>query len=704
MSSQRVGSECSIHMITRATKPDTHWLRSHGVLVAIATLTLALLGGLAVGEWLGWPYLKTPLERLLSDTLQRRVWLGPRAADGTDRQGPAGALKVHILGGLRIEAPQLEIAAPAWSTAPHVLLAHDVAIEMRYSDLWRAHRGEPLRIKRLRARALDSHLERLSDGRTSWQFGPAPPPSGLPTKPMPWPLFEDLSVTSGALRYRDSLLDIALEARLSLAAALQISATGHYRQLPVKMGLTASDVLPLLANNAAAAPVPVTLSATIGRASFSFNGQAADALHLNGMRGRFTLSGPSLAAVGDPLGVTLPTTTAFRAQGQLDRQASIWRVVINEAAVGASHLSGAFTYDTARKVPMLSGRLGGQRFMLVDMGPALGTTPAVAAPTASAPAAVLINTAKGHGKVLPDRPFDLAALRAMDANVLIDIGEVDLNTRLLLPLKPLRAHLQLAGGTLTLRDIQTNLGQGSLRGEVRLDGHGTTALWDTHLRMDGVRLEQWLRQKDTDEPPRFVSGLLRGQAVLRGQGKSTADILSTLQGQARLELNDAKVSHLDMEKAGLDLAAILGLMIKGDDMLPVQCAVADLRAQDGVLKPRVMVLDTAVSAVWVEGSLSLASEALDLRALVMPKDFSLASLRMPLQVRGTFAHPDVSFEKSAMGLKLASSVVLALVNPLGALIPLLDLGDAHAAQQGAEGCRALMQNMGSKSARHPAFK
>jgi uncharacterized protein involved in outer membrane biogenesis len=100
-------------------------------------------------------------------------------------------------------------------------------------------------------------------------------------------------------------------------------------------------------------------------------------------------------------------------------------------------------------------------------------------------------------------------------------------------------------------------------------------------------------------------------------------------------------------------------------MLPVHCAVADLVAQEGVLRPRVMVLDTAVSAVWVEGSLSLANEALALRAVVMPKDFSLASLRMPLQVGGTLAHPEVSFEKGTLGLKLASSVLLALVNPLG---------------------------------------
>jgi uncharacterized protein involved in outer membrane biogenesis len=667
-------------------------IQSHGVRVASLTLVAALAGVVSAGEWLGWPFLTTPLERLLSDSLQRRVSLKARIADP---ERSASGFKVHFLGGLQLEASQLEIASPTWSTAPHALLARDVAIELRYSDLWRAHHGEPLRIKRLQARELDSQLERLEDGRASWQFGAAPTADGARVKPLSLPLIDDLKVASGTVRFSDRRQEVDLDVRLSLAAALQLNATGHYHHLPMTMVLTSSNVMPLLAAPSVAAHVPVQLNATLGRASFSFDGRATDALHLQGMKGRFVLKGPSMAAVGDPLGVTLPTTAPFRADGLVARQGSTWHVVVNKATVGASQLNGAFTYDAGRKVPMLAGRLGGQRFMLTDMGPALGTTPAVAAPTASAPAAALVlnNQAKAHGKVLPDRPFDLAALRAMDANVLIDIGELDLNTPYLLPLRPMHAHLQLAGGTLTLRDIQTRMGQGQLRGDIHLDGRGATALWDTKLRMDRVRIEEWLRQKDTNQAPRFVSGQLSGHAALQGQGRSTADILSTLQGTARLELSDATVSHLDMEKAGLDLADILGLMIKGDDMLPVHCAVADLVAQNGVLRPRVMVLDTAVSAVWVEGSLSLASEALALRGVVMPKDFSLASLRMPLQVSGTLAHPDISFEKGTLGLKLASSVLLALVNPLGALIPLMDPGDADAAQRGAAGCRALMTNV-----------
>jgi uncharacterized protein involved in outer membrane biogenesis len=199
-----------------------------------------------------------------------------------------------------------------------------------------------------------------------------------------------------------------------------------------------------------------------------------------------------------------------------------------------------------------------------------------------------------------------------------------------------------------------------------------------------------------------LTGRMSGRAAVQGQGVSTAEILGHLKGTVRSELRDGTVSHLLVEKAGIDLAESLGLMIKGDDVLKVQCAVTDLVAEQGVLKPRVMVLDTLDSTIWVEGSLSLASEALDLRAIVSPKDFSLLTLRTPLRVTGNFTTPVVSLDKAPMARQLAAAVLLGLINPLAALIPLLDPGDSDAAARGADGCQALTQRSAAARTAAPA--
>jgi AsmA family protein len=479
---------------------------------------------------------------------------------------------------------------------------------------------------------------------------------------------------------------------------------GRYQGRRLKIDFASAGVLPWVADEEPAIAVPLTVQARLGRASLSFQGSAVDALGLSGLKGRFSVDGPSLAAVGRPIGLTLPTTTAFHTEGDLDKWGETWRVAVRSATVGLSRLDGDFVYQGARSPPLLTGRLGGTRLMLADLGPAIGTTPlepAAEAASASAPAAKPAKPLKARsnrqGKLLPARPFDLASLRAMNADVHIDINEADLNTKLLQPLRPLRGQLTLADGVLTLGALDARTAGGRMTGGLKLDGRGNTALWNADLRWDGIRLEQWIRQAREDGAPPYVSGRLGGRAVVEGQGISTAAILATMKGTVSTELRDGKVSHLLVEKAGIDLAEGLGLMIKGDDTLPVSCAVADLVAESGVLRPRVMVLDTTDSTIWVDGSLSLASEALDLRAVVSPKDFSPLTLRTPLRVAGSFSQPVVSLDKGPVAARLAGAVALALVNPLAALIPFIDIGSAGAAERGSEGCRSLVQR-GMKSA------
>jgi uncharacterized protein involved in outer membrane biogenesis len=709
------------------------WHRRRWVVAAAALLAL-LAAAVALGELSGWPFLAAPIERMLSARLDRRVLF---SAAAQPQSAAAEDFRIRFIGGIRVVTSQLEIAAPAWSAAPHMVRASDVEIRLRYLDLWRAQRGQALRIERLQARVLEGEVERLADGRASWQFGAERRPD---TPASPVPSFGEVRIANGQLRYRDAPLALDLDIRSSLvdgdsaaatvaagaaassvqpisaASEFKLSATGRRGDLKLKIELVSSGLLPWLGDEKATLPVELTLDATAGRAGLAFQGTAIDALHLSALRGHFKLEGPSLSAVGDSLGVTLPTTAAFSTEGEISKDGERWHVVVANATVGASHLNGAFDFDPGLSPPRLSGRLGGTRLLLADLGPVVGVAaPAasgVAAGAASQPAATAAKAAgpaqrsrpqpvaasaapqptKAPGKVLPDRHFDLAALRAMDADVVIEITEVDLNTRFIEALRPLHARLLLAGGLLTIKDLDARTGQGRLVGEVSLDGRGEIAMWRTDLGWDGVLLERWIRQVRADGAPPYVSGRLKGKASLAGQGLSTAEILATLKGQVRAELHDGAVSHFAVEVAGLDVAQGLVVLAKGDDRLPVRCAVADLVAQNGVLRPRVLVLDTTESAIWVDGSLSMADESLDLRAVVSPKDFSPLTLRTPLRVRGRFAAPEVSLEKGPMAAKLAGALLLALLNPLAGLIPLVDTGDAQAAARSAAGCRGLMQD------------
>jgi uncharacterized protein involved in outer membrane biogenesis len=656
-----------------------------GLLAAVGVV----LVGVAVCEALGWPFLVGPAQRLLADTLKRDV----RLNDAPDKG------RIHLLGGLRVDVPVLEIGSAPWSRDPYFLRAENAQLRVAYAALWRAHRGDALDIKRLHADRLVVHAERRADGMASWQFGE---PKGRQATETRLPRVRSLSVTNGELTVVDAPLKADIHADVRLAdqdtaapvpagaasaplTGLVVRAKGTYGGFSVEGGLRSVGVMPLLASDDDTPPVPVTLRLDAGgRAALRFDGTVTDVLRLGGMTGAVRVSGASLSAIGDPLGVTLPTTGPFQIDGRVAKRGEVWNVLVDDATVGRSRLNAALTYDRRPKVPLLSGRVAGPRLLLADLLPSIGVPPEPA--PAVAPAQ---KPPKRPGdRVLPNKAFDLPSLSAMDANVVMAFERAELGRIFAMPLEPLRAHLTLSDGKLAITDLVARTADGNLAGAVSLDGKPKLALWDSDLRWSGVRLERWLNQgRPADKPP-YVTGRLIGQARLKGQGRSTAEILGSLDGTVVTRIVEGKMSHLAMEGAGLDLAQALGVLAKGDELLTIDCALVDLQAKKGVLRPRAMVVDTKDSTIWADGTLSLAEENMDLRAVVTPKDFSPLALRTPLRVQGSFSDPKISLEKAPLARKVGASVLLGLLNPLAALIPLVDPGER---QPTGEGCNALLE-------------
>lgn len=658
---------------------------------AVAGLVVAV----AVGEWAGWPFLGPPLQHWLAERLERNVHLG-KADDGE-----RGA-RIRFVGSLRLDVPLLRIDAPAWqeSSASPTVDATDVHLRLQYGDLWRAWQGGDIRIAELSAATLNAVLERRSDGRASWAFAHTPTVGTTQSDATPTkiPTVDALQVKQGTVHWIDHANDTDITAQLALttqapegstasqgaSAGMQLTLTaqGQLQKLPLKLALRADGAFPMVSTDTRV-PATLDINGDWGSPSLKFNGKTLDVLHARQFSGRFLLKGPSLARAGDLFGVTLPTTAKFSAAGQIVRRNQKWYVVFDDATVGSSKLKGAFAYDAAAPTPVLSGRLNGERLFLADLAPSVGASGET-------------KKKRADGKVLPDRQFDLPSLRVMQANVLIDVQEVDLNTELLEPVRPMRAHLLLTNGVLRLEQIDARTAQGRLQGSMQLDGRQKQATWKTDLRWSGVDLAEWIHQDRPDGAPPYISGKLDGSVQWTGKGSSTAQILGSLNGPMRVFLRQGQVSHLAIEVAGLDVFQSLGIAISGDERLKILCGAAEMVATNGSIRPTVFVVDTVDSVVFLDGMVSLADEAMDLRVVVTPKDFSLLTLRSPLHVQGTFSHPQVSLEPSRIGAKLVGSLLLGLINPLAALIPLVDPGDAAATTEASAECKALAGRIASR--------
>ena len=79
-----------------------------------------------------------------------KKWIKDNLQFDKDTQVSVFEMNIRFIGGLRLTAPHLTVAAPEWSRAPHMLSARDVKLDLRYTDVWRAHRGGAAAVRRER--------------------------------------------------------------------------------------------------------------------------------------------------------------------------------------------------------------------------------------------------------------------------------------------------------------------------------------------------------------------------------------------------------------------------------------------------------------------------------------------------------------------------------------------------------------------------
>jgi hypothetical protein len=174
-------------------------------------LIVSLLVLVLVCEALGWPFLVEPLQRKLASSLDRTV----------DLSGSPHAVRIRLLGSVRLSASCIEVGAPTWSSEPHTFLANDVVLRLTYAELWQVYRQGRLHIDHLEAEQFDMILR--APGRRPRILGVQAPPTfsvGLGQRP------SDLRTPARRLGPRD-------------APGCEVAA-GHHR--PIILSETAVDL------------------------------------------------------------------------------------------------------------------------------------------------------------------------------------------------------------------------------------------------------------------------------------------------------------------------------------------------------------------------------------------------------------------------------------------------------------------------------
>ncbi|MFT7775504.1 AsmA family protein [Roseateles sp.] len=608
---------------------------------AVGAAVLAVIAAAAAMEWTGWPGLAP--------------WLAARAGRGLDMDGGS---RLHLLLGPRLEATRLRVTG---SHGESLADAQGLLLRWQWRDIWAWRSGAPLRLRLVQADALTLNWQRDAAGRTAWPVQP----SGERQEPAELPRIDHLVVRHGTAHLDDAPLLLAGDARFATQADGRWTATlqGRLRDQQLALKAEAGAGLALFAPAEAGLP-PVQLSAELTQRNgrLSFDGTAASLLDARALDGQLRVRGNSLADIGRPFGITLPNTPPLELSGRLQHALGVWQLGGAKARIGQSQLGGDFAFDTRptpSRRPLLSGLLRGGPLRLADLGPAFGTDTPPSRP----------------GRVLPDRPWDLPSLRMMDARVAVALSQLDLGTAHLAPLAPVNASLVLEDGVLSLQGFNAGIAGGEASGSARLDTRPSPPQWQIGLGVRGMAVEQWLKFQAPSLAHDPLTGRLRADLDVHSRGRSLAELLGGLNGLVRLQLDKGSISHLLTEAAGLDLAQGLGLLLRGDHKLQLNCARLDGSFKAGVLRPRSAVLDNRDSRIDIDGRVSLADETLDLRVVARPKDFSPLTLRSPVRVQGRLGEPRVALEGRALGGKAIAAIALGALTPPAALLAFVDPGE-----------------------------
>lgn len=637
--------------------------------------TLAVLGGAALAlAVLDWNLLRGPIGSLASARTGREVAI-------------TGDLDVRLFSAAPSASVQgLRIGNPAWAGQGRMAEIPRLDVQI---ELWPLLRGK-LTMRRLALERPAFDLIRDAKGRANWSLSRKSTAGG----PLRLPPIRDFTIRDGRLKFTDAGRCLTLAATLNAAEqaggsdrGFTLTGQGAIKAAPFRLEVRGGPLLNLQPDK----PYRFDADVRAGSTQILAKGAILKPFDFGQMEAQVSASGADLADLYDLTGVPFPNSPPYRLSAKLARQQKLWRASGIGGRIGDSDMAGELSVDASGARPFLKADLRSRSLDFDDLAALFGGAPSRrAGETASEGQKATGAQLAAQRRFLPDARLDLRRIRAIDADVTYRAAGI---RDAMLPLRAGSVRVKLDKGLLTADPLRFDLPQGAIAGQVQLDGRKDTPVTSLDLRLSKARLEQLIPIRGGGAAP--LTGGLVGRAKLSGAGASVREAAAHADGQVLVVVPSGEIRAAFAELLGVNVVKGLGLLLaKDQSKTDLRCAVAHFQARNGVLTANRIIFDTEPVLGVGEGRIDLRSEQLDLRISGRPKRPQLIRVMAPVTVQGPIVQPKIGVETSNVVAQGGIAAALgALVSPLAAVLPFVDLGEADDAA-----CGALIAQAGRQGA------
>lgn len=590
----------------------------------------------------------------------------------------------------QISAADVVVANPSWtSTGPRLASVGNIVVAVHPLPLLH----KEVVITNLELDKLVVAAQRRADGSNTWTF--------KDNGPSEWEVdIRRLAFREGNVHYLDDGIKLDLRANATTINAsdpeaksdgnnygVKFELGGTYHDAPVTGGGKLGAVLSLQDEHNT---FPVQANAMLGKNKIALEGTLTDPRSLSGIDLKMSLAGGSMADLYPLTGVLLPETPDYATTGRIvgKKDGAIWNWTYRDftGKVGGSDLHGTLAYSPRKPRPLLTGALTSNQLRLEDLGPTIG-------------AESNANKAKRDkkqnqpaGKALPVEQFNTAKWDALDADVKFT-GKKLVRTHDI-PLENIETHIRMKNKVMTLEPLNFGMAGGNVTSNIKLDGAKQPIQAQIKLAARHLKIRQLFPKLESMQAS---VGELNGDAALAGTGNSVSAMLGTASGELGATVSEGSVSKFVLEAAGLNIANAVFVKMFGDKQVQLNCMASDFVVERGQAQTRRFVVDTDEAVINVTGSVDLANERLNFDVRPQTKGMRIVSLRTPLYARGTFSDPDVGVAKGPLALKAGAAVALGIINPLAAILPLVNPGNVEPIDCAAALKQATQVRFGSKA-------